>query len=171
MAAPDSLISLLRTVIQDDPDSPRYTDATLSRAIVSAALFIRAEIKLEQSYLINITAETISPDPTITPTVEDPDDNYTMLIIYKSACIIATGEQKKGAKTGGVMISDGPDKIDTTKQSQALKEAADTYCKMYSDAKLQYAAGILPGHAVMGAFRLGYFNQLPYGWGSPKRWW
>lgn len=171
MAAPDNLISLLRTVIQDDPDSPRYTDAALSRAIVSAALFIRAEVKLEQTYIIDITGETISPDPTITPTTEDPDDNYTTLIIYKSACIIATGEQKKGAKTGGVSIVDGPDKIDTTKQSQALKEAAETYCKMYSDAKIQYAAGILPGHAVMGAYRLGYFNNLPYGWHSPRRWW
>ena len=169
MAAPTNLIFLLRTVLQDIAVTTEYSDADLSRTIVAAAIFVKAEVKLNNTYAINISAETISPDPTEYPTVDEPDDNYTMLIIYKAACIIAQGELKKSAAKN-VVIVDGPDKFDNSGGTNSYKASADNICQAYKDAKLQYSAGTLPGHAVMGPIRIGYYNTLPPGWYSPKRW-
>lgn len=167
--APTNLISLLRVMIADDDSTAyTYTDVQLSKTIISAAILIRAEVKLENTYIVDLTAQTISPDPTIFPSTEDPDDNFTMLLLLKSACIIMQGEYRKSSKKN-VIVKDGPNFFDGTKSGTAQKDVTDSFCKQYMDAKMQYANGTLVGHAVVGPFRLGYFNQLPPGWFSPRR--
>ena len=152
----EDLILLLRGVIQDDGTTETYTDEQLSKSLVTSGLLVCNEVNLSVAYTFNITASTITPDPMADPM----DTQFIGLLLLRSACLITRAEQKK--KAGGVLVKDGPDTFDTTKQGASSKSVADDFCKQYTEAKLQFSMGSSGGQFVISPFRLGIGQHLPY---------
>ena len=159
---PSGVITLFRTVVGDD-DATTYTDGQLSKILTSSSWFVQSDVKLNTTYTIDIGAQTISPDPTL-----EPDTDFITLVIFKGACVLMRAEQRKKGGNG-IVIKDGPNTFDLSKQADGYKNAADDFCKQYEDAKLQYAGGNTVGHLITTPYRTCYDGQYPAGWFYGRR--
>lgn len=158
----EDLILLLRGVIQDDGATETYSDEQLSKALVTSGLLVCNEVNLSVDYIFNISASTITPDPMADPM----DTQFVGLVLLRAACLITRAEQKK--KAGGVVVKDGPNTFDTTRQGDSTKGVADDFCKQYTEAKLQFSMGSSGGYFVISPFRLGIGQQPPYTYGGHR---
>src|SRR5687767_14574266 len=94
------MVTLLRHVIDDLAEEPKYTDSRLRQLLLVAAQLAQAENNLIQEYVINIDNQTIKPDPTSTK-LGMRDDSFVNLIILKAACLLASSGLLKASKTTG----------------------------------------------------------------------
>lgn len=140
----DTWIHLLRAEI-NDIDSESYSDDRLLEVLIVAAYQVRQAINFTNTYTINICEQTISPDP-----VESNDYDFSVLAVYKAACIVLNGEAKK-ASTDAIMIKDGPSVLDTRTSANNLSKAAENACKTYMDLLNEFRfIGSLSDDNVLG---------------------
>jgi len=131
----------------DDLDSSKYTDAQIKTYLVSGAFLVNQDIDFPVTYTINVSAETITPEP---------DEIFLNFILLKTACITDTGAAVKAASQG-IAIRDGSSSIDLKQRSKgAIDLLKHGWCKIYNDDKQQYnfnkTASI--GKAVLSTFKL-----------------
>lgn len=152
------LVIMLRTEIGDF-DSITYSDSRLQQVLVYAAYSVYQSAKFATTYTISVSDVTISPDPFITN-----DYDFSVLMVYKAACTILTGEAKTvGSKA--VSIKDGPSFFDNRNAGSNLLALQKTACQTYADLLYNYqlsgsaqdGQSIGPGQAILGPYSPGSF--------------
>lgn len=139
MAWNEEIIPLVRGLI-NDISHPTYTysDDQVTEFIIYAAHFVNQEVSFDTTYTIDISATTISPDPS-TPT---RDVSFINLIALKAAILILNGEVKVAAGQA-VKVVDGPSSLDFTMVYKAKKELLEQMKNEYDKMKLSVNLGEL----------------------------
>lgn len=151
---PANCTELLRHLIDDlDSSNYLYSDARLQRLLIVAAFQVLTEADFAQSFVVNIGAQTITPDPTDVDGGTN-DDDFVNLICLKAACILSNGvaiQAANGAVSGRDMNSSWDLKAVAQYSIDLLEKG---WCKMYNQALDDYLSGDgAIGAAVMGPFR------------------
>lgn len=155
------MVTILRVMI-NDLDSPyKFTDTRLKQVIVAATQIVTtdASSKFSFEYVGDITALTITPDPT-DRTGGTRDDDFVTLSLLKSACFIDNCNARDAARKGGISIREWNTSLDTKglfAAAIALLQSDKGYCQQYDEAIFQYlASNSNVGTGVFGPFRLIY---------------
>lgn len=141
------IVPLVRMLI-NDIDGTTYDACRLEEVIILSAHIAVTELDITGTYTVNLTDQTISPDPT--EGTKDP--GITNLIALKTAYFILKNEAKAAGRLG-IKITDGPSNIDLTGKIQYLGKAADDMLWKYEKTRLEYMAGnSKAGEAIMTPF-------------------
>lgn len=153
----EELTTMLRTEI-GDLDSSVYSDSRLRQVLVYAAYSVYQSARFVNNYCINVSNITICPDP-----VSTNDFDFSILTVYKAACIIMTGEAKeKGGKS--VSIKDGPSFFDNRNSGTNTMNLMKIMCENYNTLLYNYQmvgsdhsdlAGL--GQAILSPYSPGSF--------------
>ena len=136
----DELVPILRALISDFADEPVYSDARLEQLIVVSARFVEQEIDFDVNYTINVSACTISPDPT---TATTPDkDAFSNFIVLKAACMADWSTYRSKALLSGIKARCGPAWLETMDHVKGFRDLIDFGpCKAYDTLKKDYKFG------------------------------
>ena len=149
MAWQTEMTTLLRYVINDSDSPVEFTDERLKRLITSSAQLTLGVVDFPRTYVVDVAATGIVPDPTTAPR----DDGFINLVILKAACLLATGDYRKSANKG-LIIRDGPSSIDARALVQSKQELMESLCRDYTEAELEFRLGnSKAGHAILGPHR------------------
>jgi len=94
---------IIRTLINDVENIPKYSDERLHQVIVVAAKYVQFDVDLINRYELDIANPEISPDPTAAN-----DDIFISLTCLKSACIIDQSSVRTKAVLEGIRAALGP---------------------------------------------------------------
>lgn len=92
---------IVRMLINDLSDPPTYSDERLLQTLAVAAKYVQFDVSLDNTYAVNVTTSTITPDPT-------GDDIFVGLLCLKSACIVDQSVLRTKAAMEGIRASLGP---------------------------------------------------------------
>ena len=160
MAWQDTMVTMLRVVIDDTGSNPVYSDSRLEEVIVVAANLTKQDVDFDSDYTIGVTDLSISPDPTTSP-----DNAFINLVTLKSACLLANSEYKT-CTNNAISVRDGSPSIDKRGVAAAKKEWRDSICKDYDHAEREYKLGNSnAGASIIGPYNLHGFK----GRGSDQR--
>ena len=120
------LVLMLRSLI-GDLDRAKFTDERLRQINVVGAFNVINDADFANSYTVDVGAVTISPDP-----VTKKDTDFTILTLYKSACILL-GSEVKTESANAISIKDGPSAIDLRGVSASLSALYNDLCKKYDE--------------------------------------
>lgn len=160
----EDLVIMLRAEI-GDLSSTSYTDDRLIQVLVYAAYTVYQSATFVNPYVINIANLSITPDP-----IAINDYDFSVLTVYKAACIVLTGEAKeKGSKA--ISIKDGPSFFDNRNAGSNLMVLAKTACETYNNLLSNYqlagssqnGLSIGPGQAILSPYSPGSFLKS---WGG-----
>jgi hypothetical protein len=118
MAWDDTLVTVVRNLINDVNDPQRYDDDRIVQSIITAGLISTQEFYYKLSYTFDFSAGKISPDPT-NPNSLEPI--AMALFSLKAACILTTNDYQK-AVGGGIRVKDGDSEVDTTTAFKGYKD-------------------------------------------------
>ena len=118
------LVTITRALI-GDMDSSSYTDNRIRQMIVVAAYEVNRSIDFLKNYDVNISKNTISPDP-----VDEKDNSFSVLTAYKAAVLIIQSELKNQSFQS-LRISDGVSSVDTSETTRVLQS-------LYKDLSSKY---------------------------------
>lgn len=140
MAWSTTLITNLKYYL-DPTDLTTYTDAQLVKFTLLGAAEMFTKLGLT-SYVVDYTAETITPDP-------ESDTGLSALIVVNTAIIIIRGEIRKHAFTAGFKVSDDRSTVDGAEALKALKDLLKMYMDMLGKAVTDYQRGINPVYTAI----------------------
>ncbi len=146
-------VEILRVLINDLEETPEFTDERLERILIVAAKHVAQEMTFSQTFTVDVTNASITPDPTDSAS---KDDSLVNLSCLKAACIMDRGSAVTSAKNA-LIIREGFSSVDLSKAAQArLALLSKGYCAEYEEQKLLYQAGLVrtAGAAVMGPIRI-----------------
>lgn len=144
---------LVRALINDLTEPYTYADSKLEQLIIACAQLIKKEIDFDYTYTINITEQTISPDPS-------SDDAFLNLVSMKTACLVLAGEVKTFAGSS-MRVSDAGASIDLSDAYKNTKDLYDQLCKDFEKAKIAHALGNVSGiKAILTPYTVKY-NTSP----------
>jgi len=151
------MILMLRSVI-GDLDSTKYTDERLKQVLVVGAYNVQNDAEFPNTYTVNVGQVSISPDP-----VDTNDTDFTVLTVYKSACILL-GSEVKTESGNAVSIRDGASALDLRGVAAGLSGLQDKICNQYEELlnRYRYESGNGDGTPV-GTAILGPYS--PASWG------
>jgi hypothetical protein len=160
MAWDDELPIILRYMIDDVSDTPKYSDDRLATMISLAAIFTQQENSFSREFVIDVTEPSISPDPTDSAT---RDNVFIALTTLKAACLLARAELKT-ISGQSVSIQSGRDRIDLTGNLRGKQQVATAFCQEYQDARWEFQlnTSIGIGQAIVGPGNVG-FGASSYG--------
>ena len=102
------------------------------------------------TYTVDVAGNSISPDP-----VGEKDSDFTVLTVYKTACIILGSELKTEA-ANAISIKDGPSAIDLRGVAATLTTLYQELCAKYDKAQLDYRTGKgMIGQSILGPYSPG----------------
>lgn len=144
------LVLMLRSLI-GDLDAEKYTDERLKQVIVIAAYNVLNDATFAVDYTVKVGQVSLSPDP-----ITENDTDFTVLTLYKSACILLGSEVKTEAACA-VAMKDGASSIDLKGISVMLDKLKTSICAKYDELLNLYkmegeADGISPGAAVLSPY-------------------
>lgn len=146
MAWNDDVVPMVRYIIGDVDTPQKYTDTRLKTAAVMAANFLVMEISFANAYVIDISGETVTPDPS---TTDPKDTDFLSLLALRTSCLIIAGELKLYA-AASFRVMDGPSSIDTGSIFANLQKLNDSLCTLYDKNKMAYQMGATGyGKAIM----------------------
>jgi len=144
MSWQNEMVRILRFLI-NDIDADTYTDSRLEETLLVAAQLQYSSIDFANTYIIDIDALTLSPDPT-TPI---RDDWFINIVCVKAACIIL-GSEAKTLAAQSYKIKDGPSSIETGEAYKNVSLLYKDLCDKLAIMILQYKAGdSVAGHAIL----------------------
>lgn len=139
MAWQDEMVPMLRVLINDMEEDAVYTDSRLEDMLIVSARLVEQEIDFSTSYTIVITDRGISPDPTVTATLDDAFTNFTVL---KAACIADQSTFRTKALAAGIQAKCGPATLNTAGYLDGFKELLTIGpCAAYETMKTQWMFG------------------------------
>lgn len=153
MSWQSQITTMVRHIVNDvDSSNYKYTDARLKTAILVAAQLVTFDAILAQTYTIDLDAETLSPDPTATATL---DKSFIVLTSLKTACVLV-GSEVRLESGNSISIKDGPSAIDLRGVSSTLMGLYKHLCEEYEQTVIENQAGnSLAGHAILGPYSPG----------------
>lgn len=155
---------MVRVLINDlDSSSYNYSDARLDQVSIVAAQFVNQDLSLPTDYSINVSSETISPDPAAEGT---KDEVFINSIVLKAACIIDQSNLRTKAAMQGIRAQLGPASLAVNGNLLGyqilLKEGpCALYTKFIEDHEIANATNIA---AILSPFVGNKFDpyMLPY---------
>ena len=159
MAWQDTMVIMLRVIIDDMGSSPTYSDSSLEEILVVSAKLTKKDVDFANDYTIGVTDSTITPDP-----VSSSDDAFVNLVTLKAACLVANSEFKTEANNA-ISVRDGSAAIDKRGVAAAKKDWRDTICSDYERAEKE----IKLGNSSAGASIIGPYNLQSRGSSSSIR--
>lgn len=153
MAWQTDMTTIVRYLISDvDSSNYKFIDSRIQTTILVAATFVTNDLNFNNDYTIDLSATTLSPDPTDSATKEG---NFITLTCLKTACIMIGGEIRLESGNA-ISIKDGPSAVDLRGVSTTLALLHKDLCAKYDNAVLDYAAGkSIAGHAILGPYSPG----------------
>lgn len=148
------MILMLRSII-GDLDSTKYTDERLKQVLMVGAYNVQNDANFPNTYTVNVGQVSLTPDP-----VDTGDSDFTILTVYKSACILI-GSEVKTESANAISIKDGPSAIDLRGVSGSLLTLYKDICAKYEEMldKYRYESGngdgTPAGTAVLGPYSPG----------------
>lgn len=103
MAWQEELIPMVRTLVNDLDEPYNFSDYRIQQVVVVAGKYVQFDVNLDHIYNINVSSQTITPDPTA-----DNDDIFISLVCLKAACIIDQGTLRTKAALEGIKAVLGP---------------------------------------------------------------
>lgn len=164
MAWQDEMTELLRVMVQDMGDTPKYPDSSLERVLVGAARLVEGELDFTIHYDADLLNRDIVPDPTDAD-AGTKDENFVNLVCMKAAAIIDQGSARSES---GIVIRDNGSMVDLHYKLEAamkLVQGKGGWASLYEDAKMRYLSTQLD--EVIGAVVMGPFRDVAsqyYGW-------
>ena len=136
MSVPADMVLMLRSLI-GDLDSSKYTDERLKQVLAVGAFNVVNDADFANDYTVSISSVSISPDP-----IAEEDTDFSVLAVYKSACILV-GSEAKTESSNAISIKDGPSAIDLRGVSKSLSEIYKDFCSKYEHLlnTYEYASG------------------------------
>lgn len=149
MAWQDTMVTMLRVVIDDGGNNPTYSDSRLEEVLVVSASLTQKDVDFASTYTIGVTDLTIDPDP-----VTGSDYAFINLVTLKAACLLANSEFKTEANSA-ISVRDGSAAIDKRGVAAAKKEWRDNICNDYERAEKEYKLGnSQAGASIIGPYNL-----------------
>lgn len=150
MAWTTEMVTLVRYLVNDTVAPYTFSDARLQTAIAVSAQLVLHDLTFNNTYIVDISVPTISPDPTSLP-----DNAFINLISLKTACLMDTSLFRTKAAQAGITVKTGSHSIDTKGQLEGYAKLLEVGpCAAYEQAKLEYIAGnAIPGRAIIGPFQ------------------
>jgi len=106
----DVLIIMIRNLTNDIGIVQNFTDDQIAEAAAVAAMISSREFPFKTQYAIDVVNVTISPDPTLAPTI---DNDAVALWSLKAACL-ANQNAFYGGIGQGIKVRDDTSSVDTT---------------------------------------------------------
>jgi hypothetical protein len=151
-------VELLRNLINDVAEPQRYTDDRLTRALVVAAFQVLRRADFSQDFIVDISQQLITPDPTDRDGGTN-DEDFVNFMCLKAACIIDTGAAMLAAQSA-FTAKDMVTQVDlrgVATSTLAILEKG--YCSTFETLLGEYIDGNnFVSAAVMGPFRLNARN-------------
>lgn len=143
---------MVRYLINDvDNTNYKYSDARIEKSVLVSAQFVSLELDFPNIYIINLSTDSLLPDPTDTAT---KDSSFINLVALKTACIIIGSEMKTEA-ANAISIKDGPSAIDLRGVSSTLGILYKDLCAKYDDVADAYRFSGDVGQAILGPYSPG----------------
>lgn len=152
MAWTDVMPLMLRYIIGDVDCPEKYTDLRLQTILLISGKFVGAEATFSQNFIPDLTLMTLTPDPTVDPTL---DDWYANLTVLKAAHNIVLAEHKILTNGGAIMYKDGSATVDMRELAKYKKELLKDLAEQYDHAMLNYKMAVRPSCAsVIGPINI-----------------
>jgi len=155
MSWQNEITAMVRILINDSIEPYQFSDERIQQTILVAGKYVQFDVVLEHSYSINITGNTLTPDPT-----EDGDEIFIILTSLKAACLVDQGTLRTKAVMDGVRAALGPASLSVSGSSAGwemiLKHGP---CKLYDDLVEHWdVANASAIAAVLGPFSGNQFD-------------
>ena len=127
---------MLRTMLNDAGcGESRYSNNRLEDLLITAAYFLPIDINFNSTYVVDVEAYTITPDPI--GQTDGPE--FINFMVLKAACIADEGNFRNSALLQGVQARCGPAILNTSSYGQYLNELlTNGPCKVYQDVSSDY---------------------------------
>jgi hypothetical protein len=137
MAWQDELVTMLRQVIGDVGSSPTYSDSRLEDMLVTASHMVIQEIPFTNTYTVDISNVTISPDPTT-----EKDTEFKNFAVLKAACLADQSTLRTKALQAGISAKLGGASISTSNSLKGYEVLLNQGpCAAYQEMKWEYELG------------------------------
>lgn len=111
---------IVRTLINDWSDPPKYSEERLLQVISVAAKYVQFDVVLDHQYTIDVVNPNITPDPT-----SDRDEIFISLVSLKTACIIDQSTLRTKAALEGIKTALGPASLSIVNSLDGWKMVID----------------------------------------------
>jgi hypothetical protein len=139
---------MVRHLINDvDETNYKYSQSRLETTLTVAAQLISQEITFDNNYIVDITEESITPDPV-------SDSVFINFLVLRAACIIL-GSEVKTESSNAISIKDGPSAIDLRGVSSTLITLYKDLCATYDDMVIRYGFDGNSGKVIIGPYSPG----------------
>lgn len=150
MTWPTDMIIMLRHLIDDLSATPTYSDDRLKQLTLVSAILVANDMELTTGYTVDLTGLTISPDPMA-------DEDYSNLIILKSACLLSETDLRSNA-CKFLKVKDDKSYIDNTAAMEVYKtiySGKNGPCALYQQALTEFQINQISniGRAIMTPIR------------------
>lgn len=162
MSYQSDMVGILRVYIDDLCTPYRFDDKRLLSVLMVAGRNVLrdGQSSFTFNYNIDITNQTISPDPSA-------DFAFVDLTVLKAGCLIDHTEARRAAKNAGFTVNEFASKIDTKGLADARFKIIEVgMCKTYEDSMFTYltSQNTASGLAILSPFRTYYttYNSPVY---------
>lgn len=152
------MVTMLRYMISDLAEPPTYSDSRLEETILVCAQLVSYDLKFPNTYTVDISSGTLSPDPT-----DGTKDNaFINLVTTRAACLVDNALFRSKSAIAGIEVRSGTEMIKMSSMPEAYKLLLDSpqgWCALYQQMKKEYMFG---GGGTIGAAIMtpiaGYFG-------------
>lgn len=133
-------VEILRNLINDVEEPRRFSDDRLTRVLVVGAFQLLRNASFNQSFVVDVSQQLISPDPTDRDAGTN-DENFVNLICLKAACIIDSGAATLAAQKA-FSVKDMVTQVDLRDVATATLALLDKgYCADFDEILNNYLSG------------------------------
>lgn len=166
MAWETEMTLIVRTLISDLGEPPTYSDSRIQQVITVAGTYVQQEANLTTEYDIDITAVTITPDPTTPP----KDTVFIGLTCLKAACFLDQSTFRTKAALEGIRTALGSANLAIAGNLSGYKTLLEMGpCAMYMQLLQDWNIGnattvqAILSPFVGNTFDPTMYNRSPYG--------
>lgn len=137
MAWQDTMIIMLRILVNDVEDTPTYSDSRMEQILTVSAMYVNQEMDFDNTYTVDVVSPDISPDP-----VGVNDIAFINFVVLKAACITDFSTFRTKALQSGIKAKCGPATLETTKHLDGFKQLLESGpCQAYEALKQNWVFG------------------------------
>lgn len=151
-------ISIITRVWINDLGMERvYSDSRLEQLIVVAAKYVKSEINLAYDYIIDLSNETITPDPS---SAGVNDESFIAFTALKAACLLDYSTFRTKAANEGVRASLGSASLSVGGNLKGYEIILNQGpCALYNKLRMEHEVGnVLLLQAILGPFSGNQFD-------------
>lgn len=146
------LIELVRGLIFDLGDSPDFTDEQLTRVIMVSASLVSKSANFTNNFKVDISEQTISPDPSASDT---KDVDFLNLTALRAACMLDIGKARIES-ANSISIKDDKNSVNMSNLGNNYLRILELgYCKIYEQSVREYKfdGGSFTAEGILSPFR------------------